>query len=61
MALLLKLKGEDIVSSCTKILHYAQGMTFEEFVADEHTFDAVIFNLLVIGEIKKPLITICLR
>jgi uncharacterized protein with HEPN domain len=49
----LKLYLEDIVSSCTKILHYTQGMTFEEFVADERTFDAVIFNLLVIGEAVK--------
>ncbi|MFB2771169.1 DUF86 domain-containing protein [Pelatocladus sp. BLCC-F211] len=49
----LKLYLEDIVSSCRKILHYTQGMTFEEFVADERTFDAVIFNLLVIGEAVK--------
>jgi uncharacterized protein with HEPN domain len=49
----IKLYLEDIVSSCTKILHYTQGMTFEEFVADERTFDAVIFNLLVIGEAVK--------
>jgi uncharacterized protein with HEPN domain len=28
-------------------------MTFEEFVSDERTFDAVIRNLLVIGEAVK--------
>ncbi|WP_315789474.1 DUF86 domain-containing protein [Fischerella sp. JS2] len=49
----IRLYLEDIVSSCTKILHYAQGMTFEDFIADERTFDAVIFNLLVIGEAVK--------
>ncbi|GAA6617221.1 DUF86 domain-containing protein [Scytonema sp. NUACC26] len=49
----IKLYLEDIVSSCTKILHYTQAMTFEEFVADERTFEAVIFNLLVIGEAVK--------
>lgn len=41
----IKLYLEDIVSSCTKILYYTQSMTFEEFVTDERTFDAVIFNL----------------
>ncbi len=51
----IKLYLEDIVSSCTKILHYTQAMTFEEFVADERTFEAVIFNLLVIGESVKNL------
>lgn len=49
----IKLYLEDIVLSCTKILHYTQGMTLENFVADERTFDAVIFNLLVIGEAVK--------
>jgi uncharacterized protein with HEPN domain len=44
---------EDIISSCRKILYYTQDLTFEEFVADERTFDAVIFNLLVIGEAVK--------
>ncbi len=49
----IKLYLEDIVSSCAKILRYTQGMTFEDFVADERTFDAVIRNLLVIGEAVK--------
>jgi uncharacterized protein with HEPN domain len=49
----LNLYLEDILSSCTKILDYTQNMTFDGFVGDERTFDAVIFNLLVIGEAVK--------
>ena len=48
-----KLYLEDIISSCTKILDYTQGLNFEEFVADARTFDAVILNLLIIGEAVK--------
>jgi len=45
---------QDIFTNCAKVLRYTQGMNFEDFVADELTFDAVIRNLLVIGEaIKK--------
>lgn len=44
---------EDIVNSCAKVLRYAQGMTFEQFVADEKTFDAVARNLQIIGESVK--------
>ncbi|MDJ0733749.1 MAG: DUF86 domain-containing protein [Nostocaceae cyanobacterium] len=58
----IKLYLEDIISSCTKIINYTQGMTFAELVADERTFDAVILNLLVIGEaVKKTPQEICNR
>jgi uncharacterized protein with HEPN domain len=49
----IKLYLEDIVTSCAKVLRYTNEMSFEEFVADELTFDAVIRNLLVIGEAVK--------
>jgi uncharacterized protein with HEPN domain len=49
----LKLYLEDILSSCTKILDYTQNLNFDEFIGDERTFDAVILNLLVIGEAVK--------
>jgi uncharacterized protein with HEPN domain len=49
----IKLYLNDIVTSCDKVLRYTQGMSFEDFVADERTFDAVIRNLLVIGEAVK--------
>jgi uncharacterized protein with HEPN domain len=49
----IQLYFEDILTSCAKVLSYTQGMSFEEFVADERTFDAVILNLLVVGEAIK--------
>lgn len=44
---------EDIITSCAKVLRYTRGMTFEEFVADERTVDAVLRNLQIIGEAAK--------
>ena len=46
---------EDIRESCAKIRRYTQGMTFEEFLRDEKTLDAVIRNLTIIGEAVKRL------
>jgi len=44
---------EDIRESCKKILRYTYGLSFEQFRADEKTFDAVVRNLEVIGEAVK--------
>ncbi len=44
---------EDIQASCAKIERYAQGMDFDQFVADEIVFDAVIRNLIIIGEAAR--------
>jgi len=44
---------EDIRESCRKILRYTYGLSFEQFRADEKTFDAVVRNLEVIGEAVK--------
>ncbi len=44
---------DDIETSCTKILEYTKGMTFDGFVQDAKSFDAVVFNLEVIGEAAK--------
>ncbi|NJO43272.1 MAG: DUF86 domain-containing protein [Cyanobacteria bacterium RU_5_0] len=49
----IRLYFQDIVTSCTKVLKYTQGMTFEAFIADERTFDAVVRNLQIIGEAVK--------
>ncbi len=46
---------EDIRESCAKILRYIEGLSFEDFCADEKTLDAVIRNLIVIGEAVKKL------
>lgn len=44
---------EDILTSCTKVIEYTQGMTLEEFVSDQRTYDAVLRNLFIIGEAAK--------
>ncbi|MCF8080584.1 MAG: DUF86 domain-containing protein [Desulfobacterales bacterium] len=41
---------EDILNSIQAIREYTKGMKFEEFVSDRKTVDAVIRNLIVIGE-----------
>lgn len=44
---------QDIVSSCTKILRYVEGLTEEEFFRNELIYDAVMRNLQIIGEATK--------
>jgi len=44
---------EDMQVSCKKLLRYAEGLDFDQFVADEKTYDAAIFNLVVLGEAAK--------
>jgi uncharacterized protein with HEPN domain len=46
---------EDITASCDKILSYTSGMSFEAFMADDRTYDAVLLNLQIIGESVKNL------
>lgn len=43
----------DIVESIEKIIRYKQEITFEQFVGDEKTIDAVLRNLEIIGEAVK--------
>lgn len=45
-----KMRVEDILACIRKVKEYTQGMTFEQFCADEKTVDAVIRNLEIIGE-----------
>ena len=49
----LRLYLTDILISGEKVLHYTEGMNFENFVADDRTFDAVIRDLQIIGEAVK--------
>jgi len=49
----LRLYLEDILSSGAKILRYTEGMTCEDFIRDERTYDAVVRNLQIIGEVVK--------
>ncbi len=49
----LDLYLEDIIEAIRKIHSYTSLLSFEEFCADERTVDAVIRNLIVIGEAVK--------
>jgi uncharacterized protein with HEPN domain len=49
----LRLYLTDILIAGEKVIRYTEGMNFENFVADERTFDAVIRNLQIIGEAVK--------
>lgn len=49
----LTLYLDDILTSIAKIQRYTAGMTWDTFVADELTFDAVVRNLQIIGEAVK--------
>lgn len=44
---------EDRTEAIEKIRRYTEGMTFEKFMADEKTVDAVIRNITVIGEAAR--------
>jgi len=46
---------EDIIESGTKILLYTEGLTYDEFINDNKTIDAVIRNFEIIGEAANRL------
>lgn len=46
---------EDIIGSANKIISYTHLQTFEEFINDEKTIDAVIRNFEIIGEAANRL------
>ena len=50
-----QLYWSDILQCCRKVLRYVDGMTREQFEADERTYDAVLRNLEIIGEAVKHL------
>ena len=45
-----KLYLSDILESAKKILAYTKNITYDEFMLDSKTIDAVIRNLEIIGE-----------
>jgi hypothetical protein len=45
-----RFRVRDILAAVRAIERYAEGMTFEEFAADARTIDAVVRNLMTIGE-----------
>ncbi len=44
---------EDMQLSCRKLLRYVNGLEFDQFITDERTYDAVILNLVILGEAAK--------
>ena len=46
---------DDLIDSAEKIARFLQDRTFDAFSSDEMLFDAVLFNLEVIGEAVKKL------
>ena len=46
---------EDIIASAIKILTYTDGLSFEQFLSDDKTVDAVIRNFEIIGEAANRL------
>jgi uncharacterized protein with HEPN domain len=46
---------EDIIDSGEKILVYTKGLTFDQFIQDSKTIDAVVRNFEIIGEAANRL------
>ena len=46
---------DDLIGSAEKIERFVTGRTFADFISNEAVFDAVLFNLQVIGEAAKKL------
>lgn len=46
---------EDIIESGKKILEYTSNLSFEDFIKDEKTIDAVVRNFEIIGEAANRL------
>ena len=45
----------DIIECCKKISEYSKSITYRDFCNDSRTMDAILHNLLVIGEASKHL------
>ena len=50
-----ELRISDIIEAIENVLYYSLGMTFEQFVEDRKTIDAVIRNFIIIGEAASHL------
>lgn len=46
---------EDILDSCLKIKRYTEGISFDDFIEDDKTKDAVVRNFEIIGEASAVL------
>jgi len=50
-----ELRIADITEAIETVLEYTAGMTFEQFISDRKTIDAVIRNFIIIGEAASHL------
>lgn len=50
-----KLRVDDMLGAVTSILEYTKGMTFEAFSHDSRTLEAVMHNVMVLGEAARNL------
>jgi uncharacterized protein with HEPN domain len=50
-----KLLLEDILASAEKILNYTENLSYDDFIADSKTIDAVVRNFEIIGEASNRL------
>jgi uncharacterized protein with HEPN domain len=50
-----KLYLNDITRCCERVERYTAGMTQQQFLADDRTYDAVVRNLEIVGEAVKRL------
>jgi len=48
---------DDLIEACKRIILYTADMTFDDFSEDERTVDAVLRNIIVIGEAVNRLPT----
>ena len=51
----IKLLIDDMLDSAAKVQAYTKGMTYEQFLADNKTKDAVVRNFEIIGEAASRL------
>ena len=51
-----QLRVDDILEAIARIQRYVEGLTFEQFEADQKTIDAVVRNLEIIGEAGRHLL-----
>jgi uncharacterized protein with HEPN domain len=49
----LSLYLNDIIESIERIQKYAFNISYEQLIEDEKTFDAIVHNLMIIGEAVK--------
>jgi len=50
-----RLRIDDILDAIARIEQYVEGLTLEQFQADQKTIDAVVRNLEIIGEAVRHL------